>query len=98
MNNGEIKKTIKITRADFIYTQNPRAYLQLEAFYFQMILVFGLLFLGHLGALSWCSGIGWFFFSMFISVFITRADYSRNQKQDPLYEFKNSIFTNAWMN
>jgi Ca2+/Na+ antiporter len=95
MNKDHIKK---IPRMDFIYTENPRAYLQLEAFYFQMLFVSGLLFLGHLGALSWWSGIGWFFFSIFMSVFITRSDYKKNQKEDPMYEFKNSMFTNAWMN
>lgn len=61
-----------------IYTKNSQTPSQLDYSYFWSLVFSGILFLAALGQLGWCSGIGWVFFSRFLSIFLVRWDISKN--------------------
>lgn len=79
MNTQSIVRTSgKWRERNPLYKTNEESSSQLDFSYFWTLAIGGILFLAAIGHLNWCSGIGWFFLSRFISIFLVRWDMSKN--------------------
>ena len=57
-----------------IYSLNEESYQMLSNGYWFTLFISGILFIWAFGLLGWRTGIGWFFLSNFIAVFLVRLD------------------------
>ena len=56
-----------------------KSYAKLDFTYHITLFASGICLILYFGYLSWVTGIGWFFFSRFISLLITRLDVIQNE-------------------
>lgn len=62
-----------------IMLEIEKSYAKLDFTYHVTLFASGICLLMYFGYLSWLSGIGWFFFSRFIALVITRIDVIKNE-------------------
>ena len=91
------EKTInRIKPKESPYVIDEELYAKLDFSYHMLLFISSLFFLHALHYLNWWSGIGWFFFSRFVSILLVRWDISRNANLILWYEKKNNI--SDWLN
>ena len=62
----------------FVLSELEKYYSYLDGTYWWTLAISGLLFLAAGGHLGWCIGIGWLFFSRFISLLLVRWEIAKN--------------------
>ena len=70
---GRIKMEVK-RKEPTIYSLNEESYQMLSNGYWFTLFISGILFMWAFGLLGWRTGIGWFFLSNFVAVFLVRLD------------------------
>ena len=95
------QKTNKIGRKKtipHIYSFDEESYASLSNGYWFTLLVSGLLFMWSFRYLDWCTGIGWFFLSNFMSVLLVRLEMAFNSSVLIKHEKQRGNFVSNLLN